>query len=278
MAAEVMYNGVSTPISDLTDEQKQELRETNKRVVERARVYLQSFNKGVNPLDGTPVPDGELLKYPRIVKMFGYIDSFFGRCIEINGFGVKKVYAHATPDIPNEQEVLESTAKIIRAVSEGINPFEGNRPAGENEIVRNDKVGAFLQYTAAILENCGVDKLPCSLTDEDLQNFEYSETPLKITEIKNRLDALVDLSIYSGVGRNKITAYLNSIGMLEMRGNSNVPTQLGEQMGIHRLTDDAGLFKGVVYDIRGQQLVVRNIPTILQKDKAEENNSAAAED
>ena len=272
MQGEVMYKGVMTPITDLSDEQKQELKDANKRVVERTREYLQPLSKGLNPFDKTPVPDGELLKYPRIVNMFGYIDSFFGRCFERNGFGIKRIYADSTPEIPNEQEVIQSASRIILAVSEGINPFEGNRPAGANELVRNEKVKAFLQYTAAILENCSVSKLPCTLTDEDLENFEYSETPLKISEIKKKLDEFVDLTVYSGVSMAKITSYLTSLGMLVKEGKINVPTQLGEQMGIHKLTDNMGRVKGVVYDVRGQQLIVRNIPTILARE--EEGNKA----
>ena len=104
--------------------------------IEYAKSFIDKLASGINPLDETPIPDGDVANNVRISRCFFYVSSILERQIEIE----KK--------------------KLLKA---------------ENR-----------------------EKAPFAITDEQLERFECSPTPITASILAQKINFLV--SILSFVG------------------------------------------------------------------------------
>ena len=58
--------------------------------IEYTKSFIDKLAKGINPLDGTPVPDGELLNNVRISRCMFYVSDILRQVIENGGVKPQK--------------------------------------------------------------------------------------------------------------------------------------------------------------------------------------------
>ena len=58
---------------------------TDLEMMERARMYLDKLANGINPLDGSQIPDSDTLNNVRISRCLFYVSDVLRRCIEQGG-------------------------------------------------------------------------------------------------------------------------------------------------------------------------------------------------
>ena len=130
-----------------------------------------------------------------------------------------------------------------------------------------------------VLENGGVGsksrpKLPAFHIDhETLKRYDYSDEPLAISRITERINNLVDTTQMKKLSYSVIRNWLLEIGLLEEieltdGSKKKSPTERGKQMGItleHRVSQYGKEYDVVVYDRSAQQFIVDNLPELLEK-------------
>lgn len=240
------------------------------RVVAHAQGYLSALAEGKNPLTDQPVGEQDVVRKPRISKCFGYVAGYLKRCIEENGVGETSLYAFKIPEIKNEEAALAAARIFFEKLSSGIDPLDGSQ-IGSDSVVRKERISRCLAFTAEALANAKVEKNRFAITDEQLESFEYSDTPIRISDIKTRVDALVDTELMSGVSSGWLTDYLVGIQLLEVKADGKttykIPTMMGKQLGIIEDSYTQNGFKktNLLYSRKMQELIVKNIPSIIEK-------------
>ncbi len=113
-------------------------------------------------------------------------------------------------------------------------------------------------------------RIPFAVTQEQLARFSFSEAPIPITEITNRINALVDTNIMKPFCYKHVTTWLMGIGaLLEEPGTNGrsqkLPTEEGEKLGITVEIRNGiyGNYRVVVYNRDAQQFIIDNIDAIV---------------
>ncbi len=86
-----------------------------------------------------------------------------------------------------EEEKIKIAKTYITKLANGINPLD-DMIIPESDIINNVHISRCLFYVADILEEMTDDKTEIQkgefyISDEDIQKFTYSETPLTLTKI-----------------------------------------------------------------------------------------------
>lgn len=178
-----------------------------------------------------------------------------------------------------ELEKMQRAKMYIDKLANGINPID-NAPAADSDIINNVRLSRCLFYVSGVLgqviENNGVigkakaSKKAFSISAKDICRFSFSETPIPVSEIAKRLNALVDLDIYRQFNHNAIASWLIEIGALEWETTPNGesvkrPTEQGKRLGISTETR-TGMTREyviIVYSKDAQQFILDNIEAIL---------------
>ena len=71
--------------------------------IEYTKSFIDKLANGINPLDGTPVPDGELLNNVRISRCMFYVSDILRQVIENGGVKPQKKEKKAPFEITSEQ-------------------------------------------------------------------------------------------------------------------------------------------------------------------------------
>lgn len=180
-----------------------------------------------------------------------------------------------------ELEKIEYAKSFIDKLANGVNPLDDS-PVPDNDIVNNVRLSRCFFYVSDILrqviENGGINaskaknpkKLPFSLSDEQKSNIRISHRPIGVSEIANHLNSLVDLEETGKLSATTITAWLVSIGLLEViertdGKKSKTPTAAGMDMGI--ITEERagqyGSYTVVLYPPAAQQFIYDNIDAVI---------------
>ena len=109
------------------------------------------------------------------------------------------------------------------------------------------------------------------MTQEDLQNFQFSNKPISVSEITRRINALVDTETMTKMKYSAITEFLTNCGFLEQRENefgkkSRFPTDEGFALGIStevRISEN-GPYRVTIYDRTAQQFILDHLEAILE--------------
>lgn len=180
-----------------------------------------------------------------------------------------------------ELETIQHAKNYLDKLAQGINPLT-NEPIPENELLNNVRISRCLFCTSDILrqvlENGGVTpraprekKLPFHIDYETLTKFSYSDTPIAITQITERINDLVDTSNMKKISYTLIRNWLVDSGMLKevvLSDEKTVkrPTIQGEQLGIsveHRVGQYGKEYDVVVYGRSAQEFIIDNLMSIL---------------
>ena len=176
----------------------------------------------------------------------------------------------------------------MEKLANGINPIDGSMIPDE-DVVNNVRLSRCFFYVADVLrqviDNGGVapqkklKKEPFSLSAEQRAVFEFSTTPIPISEISKRINFLSDNENMATLGYSVIRDWLMSIGMLEdaLDGNGKHvkrPTAQGENIGItlDARTGNNGTYFVVVYNAAAQHFIMDNLDAIIEFDNSVKEN------
>ena len=187
-----------------------------------------------------------------------------------------------------ELETLERAKMYMEKLANGINPLDGSMLPDE-DVVNNVRLSRCLFYVADVLrqviDNGGVvskrkpKKATFALTAEQRAAFEFSATPIPISELSKRINSLSANENMTTLGYTVIRDWLMSLGMLEEVLDSDGkktkrPTPQGESIGIalDARTGNNGTYFVVVYSLAAQHFILDNLDTIMEFDIAKREN------
>ena len=186
-----------------------------------------------------------------------------------------------------ELETIARAQMYMEKLANGINPLTGKEVA-ENDVVNNVRISRCMFYVSNLLkeivDNKGKykaempDRVPFTITPEQIQNFEFSDNPISISEITKRFNALINPLCVKELKNGVITDWLTQSGILtEITVNNRTrkrPSSSGVSMGIiveERVNQYGTPYEGVFYSLNAQHFIVDNIYAIIalqnQKEK-----------
>lgn len=190
-----------------------------------------------------------------------------------------------------ELEKMQRAKMYIDKLANGINPLDDTL-AADLDLVNQVRISRCLFYVSDILrqviDNNGViskarsSKKAFFLSAESINKFSFSVTPIPISEITNRLNALADLDVCYKLKHSDITSWLIEIGALETISTNGKtvkrPTEQGRELGIsvEKRMGFNGEYVVVIYNKEAQQLILDNIDAILANVNNKTNNQGLA--
>lgn len=180
----------------------------------------------------------------------------------------------------NDFEILERAKMYIDKLANGINPLD-DKPVEENDVVNNVRLSRCFFYVSDILrqviENGGEitknrkKKEDFYVSAEEIDNFKYSNQPIPVSKIAERINELIDVENMKKITYNHINEWLLSINMLKIETKADGktakrPTEAGNEIGI--ATEDRigrnGKYTVTVYNRDAQQFIIDNIDAVVE--------------
>lgn len=180
-----------------------------------------------------------------------------------------------------ELEMLERAKVYMEKLANGINPIDDTE-VKDDDCINNVRLSRCFFYVADVLgkviDNGGViapvrkkaGTIPFGITDEQLKHYEFSESPIALSEIAKRINALVNNENMKKLTYNHLAEWLMSIDMLEYATKSDgsttrYPTEAGKRVGIavEKRQGTRGEYLTVVYNKQAQQFIVDNMDAVL---------------
>lgn len=182
-----------------------------------------------------------------------------------------------------ELEKIAYAKTFIDKLANGINPLD-DTPISEDDIVNNIRLSRCFFYVSDILRQVleegarkqpkKVERLPFSLTPEQIQHFEYTATPISATALARKINGLVwdaiEAKKMERLSYQKITQWLLDIGMIEYREwedgrMKRFPTADGEEMGlITQVWENYGRRSPVVfYSEDAQRFIMDHLEAVI---------------
>jgi len=186
---------------------------------------------------------------------------------------------------------------LIRIATSGFSSIRRPSPKGleigivlEDEIKRTGKISQSVKYTfeaqqfikdhlAEIVEFAKNDmsvqkyrnsksRTPCTLTTEELSKFVFSDAPIIVTELVNRINAL-KTGVSTDLKATDITNWLLDKGILQVVNvagdNFRLPSEAGRAIGItmENRHGKYGNYSVALYDINAQEYIINNLHEII---------------
>ncbi|MCD7847329.1 MAG: hypothetical protein LUG49_04800 [Oscillospiraceae bacterium] len=180
-----------------------------------------------------------------------------------------------------EIEMLTKAKMYMEKLASGVDPISGNL-APEEDVINQLKLSRCFTYVAGVLQsvidNGGkvekvtkAKKLPFYLPLEVRDDFRFSDNPIPVSNLAERINSLIDTGTMSEMKYRSITSWLISVGILEEIVGSNgktkkVPTKDGNSVGItsQQRTGMYGVYYVTVYNRTAQRFILDNIDTITE--------------
>lgn len=185
-----------------------------------------------------------------------------------------------------EVEKIAYARSYIQKLANGINPVTGQE-VSEGDVINQVRISRCLFYVSDILgqvvENGGISarkkrahKLPFQLDYQARDAFQYSETPIPISEIARRINELIRPEEMTKLSYRHILEWLIELGLLELSTDAagkvvRKPTKSGEDLGIavEQRQSPRGPYTVVVYSKAAQEFILDNLDgAIAQSQKA----------
>lgn len=179
-----------------------------------------------------------------------------------------------------ELERTKLARTYIEKLSYGINPLN-DMPVADEELINNVHISRCLMFVAELLgkvaDNGGPEhnpkgkKKPFSISFEQREQFEFSSSPITISEVARRLNAAAgDCEDCCQIRYSSIAFWLIEMGVLHVEKHADgrevkMPTDRGKGFGISIQEREGanGKYNVVVYDEAAQHFIVDNIDAII---------------
>ena len=188
-----------------------------------------------------------------------------------------------------ELEKIAYAKTFIDKLANGINPLD-DTPIPDDDLANNVRMSRCFFYVSTILQKefdrerrkspkpPKPEKLPFSISDEKLEQFEYSSFPISSTALGHKINELMMEDIaYNNMEKfsyRKILYWLREIGMIEWRQwengkNKRFPTEEGEKIGlVFKIWENYGKKLPVIYfSEEAQHFVMDNIEAVIAAEK-----------
>ncbi len=188
-----------------------------------------------------------------------------------------------------ELEKIAYAKSFIDKLASGINPLD-DTPIPDDDIANNVRLSRCFFYVSAILQKeidrerrklpkkKKTEKLPFSITPEQIQQFKYSTYPISVSAMGKKINWLVREEIeekrMEKFSYRKINYWLHDIGMIEWREWENgkskrFPTPEGEAIGlIWQIWENYGRKSPVIYlTEEAQHFIIDNIEAVMAAEK-----------
>ena len=179
-----------------------------------------------------------------------------------------------------DYEKYSLVKNMLDKLANGQNPFN-DEPLPFDTILNNIHISRALFIASEAVskaieaEKKGKKKPEFSISEEELSRFRYSNTPIYITEISNRINELKEDDYMKKFSYTTLTKWLVEKGLLvETVYNEKKckkATEAGNSLGIHselRENFRIGKHMATTYDINAQHFIIDNLPAILEETKS----------
>lgn len=184
-----------------------------------------------------------------------------------------------------EIEIIKRAITYFNKMVQGINPLTGE-PVSSDDLIRNESISFCLAYVSLLLNQI-IEKEESSASEpfldktsdapktiaDKLEAFEFSETPISINDLVQRIQTL---NLGKKLTSQLIIKWLEELSMLiksEDGGNLSkpyFPTESGKTIGMMAFVNEGKSF--VLFDQEAQHFIVDNIPSILSYGNALKEN------
>lgn len=178
-----------------------------------------------------------------------------------------------------ELETLKRAKLYIDKLSNGIDPLTDSEIKNDS-VLNNVRISRCLFYVSGVLgkviENGGEVKKTAggkssfTLTKEQLENAEISDTPVGVSIIAKRINALLDENV-KGISAVKIANWLVEEGYLAENIRSGkrekVTSEKGRALGIETVeafSPDGVPYRKNIYNLNAQRFVIDNVMNIAE--------------
>ena len=175
-----------------------------------------------------------------------------------------------------EIEIIKRAKTYFDKMAQGINPLTDS-PVSPDDLIRNESISFCLAYVSLLLnqiiekEEIYASELPLEKAAATLETiadklaaFEFSERPISINDLVQRIQAL---NLGKKITSQLVTKWLVELSMLIKNENSDnisksyFPTESGKSIGMMAVANEER--KYVLLDNEAQHFIVDNIPSIL---------------
>ena len=181
-----------------------------------------------------------------------------------------------------ELEKIEYTKAFIDKLANGVNPMTGDK-VPDNELINNVRVSRCLFYVSDLLrqmiekgnkqKQANGKKRPFTITHEELEQYEYTNGPVSISEIAKRINDIGKNNDMVQLKYRSITNFLMNSGYLQEEKTADGktvkrPTREGIELGItvDERNGQNGTYYVVVYNNHAQRFILDNIDIIINLD------------
>ena len=184
-----------------------------------------------------------------------------------------------------ELEKMERARMYLDKLANGIDPLT-DRELPEDTVLNEVRLARCFFYASDVLrrviENGGevqaakrTKKQGFSLTPEQLADFQYSAAPISISDLVDKINAVIDTEKMKKISTTTITNWLLEKGFLqeiirEDGKKSRHPTSQGNEIGLS--TEDRvtvrGSFTVVLYNSDAQAFILDHLAAITEETQA----------
>ena len=190
-----------------------------------------------------------------------------------------------------ELEIMQRAKMYLDKMANGIDPLTDS-PVPDNDCINQIRISRCLFYVSDVLrkviENGGVignipdsQKAPFQISPDELKRYQISETPIPVSEVANRINALIDANAVQKLKYSAITAFLIHQGFMAEQeyaeGKKNkVPTEQGKTIGIFReeRQGQSGPYYVMVYSAKAQQFILDHLDAIVEYHSSQKEAAA----
>lgn len=197
---------------------------------ERAKTYIDALARGIDPLTGHTLPEGDIVNNMRISRCLFYVSGILARVLE-QGF------PQAGEAAPAESAPLAEETPHAEET-----PLAGDAPR------RRAKKAAFF------------------LTDSQRSTLAACEDSLFARDIAAQLSRFADENKTRGFAAAWISAWLTAEGFMEQTEQGKRATELGAELGIETLQRehaDGTPYLVNKYNTQAQQFILDNFDVIV---------------
>lgn len=183
-----------------------------------------------------------------------------------------------------EIEMYQRAKAILEKLAFGVNPYTGEVLDEESVFQYPETIRSLFTAIRLLDERTNMKdsskktrgrKRQFSITQEEIQYVRYSEDPLPITRIVERINEATDTTGKKKLNYKLPVNWLHSHGLIEekvVEGKTvKYPTDEGRKMGISiekRVSTTTGEYYVTLYDINAQQFIVENINLMVDEEES----------